>query len=505
SIELHYLTSFSHGDYLELASEVVVHDPKTQRLFVVNSQNVRVDVLDIRTPVAPQLFTSIDASQFGGGVNSVDVCNGVVAVAIEDTNKQAPGTVAFYDTDGVFLNAVKVGPMPDMLKFSPDGKWLLTADEGEPDQDYTVDPPGSVSIINMSAGAANLTQNHARTVDFTEFNTKPFDPRIRVYGPNATPAQDFEPEYIAISPDSRTAWIVLQENNALAILDIITGKFSKLISLGFKDHNIEGNGFDASNSDREADIKTWPVKGMYQPDAIVSYQAQGQTYLLTANEGDPRVYDAFEEEVRVEDVALNEKAFKKIKKLQKKKNLGRLKITKSHGDTDGDGDYDELYAFGGRSFAIWTAYGELVYDSGNDFERITAIAFPDQFNSDNEKNGSFDNRSDDRGPEPEGLALAEIEGRTYVFIGLERIGGIMVYDITNPHSPSFVQYVNNRNFYGNAYEGTAGDLGPEGLKFIKAEDSPNGKPLLVVANEVSGTTSIFEVLKSSIKKGKRSR
>lgn len=492
-IELHHIASFSHGDYLKQASEVVAHDPATQRLFVVNAQNVRIDVVDIRHPEVPKLFAKIDVSHFGGGVNSVDVHGNVVAIAIEDSNKQRPGTVAFYNTDGKFLSAVKVGPMPDMLKFSPDGRWLLTADEGEPNQDYTVDPLGSVSIINLKEGVAQVKQAHVRTMDFAAFNTQEFDSRIRVFGSQATPAQDFEPEYLTISQDSKTAWVVLQENNALAILDIATAKFSKIVSFGFKDFYLKGNGLDASNHNAEVEIKPWPVKGMYQPDAILAYQAQGQTFLVTANEGDPRQYAAFEEAVRVEDVKLDTTAFKEIKKLQKKKNLGRLKISKAIGDNDGDGDYDALYALGGRSFAIWTAEGELVYDSGDDFERITASAFPREFNSDNEKNGSFDNRSDDRGPEPEGLAFAEIDARKYIFVGLERIGGIMVYNITDPYSPFFVQYVNNRNFKGNAAEGTAGDLGPEGLAFIKAKDSPNGKPLLVVANEVSGTTSIFEI------------
>jgi hypothetical protein len=492
-IELHHIASFSHGDYLKQASEVVAHDPRTQRLFVVNAQNIRIDVLDIHHPEAPKLFTKIEVSHFGGGVNSVDVHDNVVAIAIEDTNKQWPGTVAFYNTDGKFLSAVKAGPMPDMLKFSPDGRWLLTADEGEPNQDYTIDPSGSVSIIDLKGGVAQVKQEDVRTADFAAFNTQVFDSRIRVFGPQATPAQDFEPEYLAISPDSKTAWVVLQENNALAILDIAAAKFSKIVSLGFKDFHLKGNGLDASNHNAAIEIKRWPVKGMYQPDAILAYQAQGRTFLVTANEGDPRQYAAFKEEVRVEDVKLDTTAFKKIKKLQKKKNLGRLKISKAMGDPDGDGDYDALYTFGGRSFAIWTVEGVPVYDSGDDFERITASAFPRGFNSDNEKNGSLDNRSDDRGPEPEGLAFAEIAARKYIFVGLERIGGIMVYDVTDPYLPFFVRYVNNRNFNGNAAEGTAGDLGPEGLAFIKAKDSPNGKPLLVVANEVSGTTSIFEI------------
>lgn len=493
SIELRYLSSFSHGAYAKQASEVVAHDAATQRLFVVNSQNVRLDVLDIRAPETPKLAFKIDAKKFGGGVNSVDVHAGLVAVAIEDTNRQAAGSVAIYDTDGHLLSHVKVGAMPDMLKFSHDGRWLLTADEGEPNQDYSVDPEGTVSIIDLKPGTRNVRQKQVRTVSFAKFNDKSYDPRIRVFGPNATPAQDFEPEYIAISPDSRTAWVVLQENNALAMIDIATAQVTQLVSLGFKNFNLPGNGFDASNQSNQINIQNWPVQGMYQPDGMLAFQSNGRTFLATANEGDPRKYKAFQEEVRIEDLKLDEQAFSDITRLQKKKNLGRLKVSKSSGDLDGDGDFDALYTFGARSFALWDEAGELIFESGSDFEQITAAAYPNEFNSDNEKNGTMDNRSDDRGPEPEGLAIAELNGRIYLFIGLERIGGVMVYDVTEPEDAFFVQYVNHRRFHGNTSEGTAGDLGPEGLCFIAAKDSPSGQPLLVVANEVSGTTSIFEV------------
>ena len=93
----------------------------------------------------------------------------------------------------------------------------------------------------------------------------------------------------------------------------------------------------------------------------------------------------------------------------------------------------------------------------------------------------------------------------YAFIGLERIGGVAVYDISNPLAPVFVDYVNNRDLtqpVSLEVEGedvsnpAAGDLGPEGLLFIKAEDSPNGKPLLVTGNEISGSTTVLEINKA---------
>ena len=140
-----------------------------------------------------------------------------------------------------------------------------------------------------------------------------------------------------------------------------------------------------------------------------------------------------------------------------------------------------------------SADGHLVFDSGSDFEQYTAELIPDDFNSTNDENNSFDNRSDDKGPEPEGVAIGHIGNRIYAFIGFERVGGIIVYDVTEPSQPTFVQYTNNRDFSGNAEQGTAGDLGPEGILFISAANSPTGTPLLVTGNEVSGTTTIFSV------------
>jgi Ca2+-binding RTX toxin-like protein len=252
------------------------------------------------------------------------------------------------------------------------------------------------------------------------------------------------------------------------------------------------NALDASDEDGNINIRNWPVQGMYQPDAIATFAVNGETYIVTANEGDARDYDGFSEEVRVADLTLDPDAFPNADELQAEAALGRLTVTNTLGDPDGDGDFDQLFSFGARSFSIWDSAGNLVFDSGDDFERITAELLPDEFNSDNDENDSLDSRSDAKGPEPEGVVTGVVDGRTYAFIGLERIGGIMVYDVTNPVSPSFVQYINTRDFEGNAEAGTAGDLGPEGLVFIAAEDSPTGRPLLAVANEVSGSTTLYD-------------
>jgi hypothetical protein len=305
---------------------------------------------------------------------------------------------------------------------------------------------------------------------------------IRKYGPGATLAQDLEPEYIAISHDSKTAWVTLQENNALAILDIEAGVFTQLAGLGLKDHSQSGSGLDASDADGGINIANWPVFGIYQPDAIESYRVRGETYLVMVNEGDTRAFGGFNEESRVSALVLDPTVFPNAAILQQNANLGRLTVTNATGDDDGDGDFDRILVPGGRSFSIRTANGDLVFDSGDQFEQITAAQVPASFNS-NGTAATFDTRSDNKGPESEGIVLGKAFGRTYAFIGLERTAGIMVYDVSDPLSPRFVQYLNT----------APDDISPEGLLFIKEEDSPNGKPLLVVSHEISSTTTIFEI------------
>jgi Esterase-like activity of phytase len=261
-----------------------------------------------------------------------------------------------------------------------------------------------------------------------------------------------------------------------------------------------GNGLDASDRDAKINIRQWPVKGLYLPDAIAAYKVGGKTFLITANEGDAREYeDVLEEAVRIGDddkVVLDPAKFPNGDVLKNDANLGRLNITETMGNSDTG--FTELFVFGGRSFSIWDSSGKLAYDSGDLLERVTAGAYPANFNASNDNN-TFDNRSDNKGPEPEGVAIGEVLGKPYAFIGLERIGGVAVFDVSDPVAPIFVQYVNNRNFDAEPEiddeqaNPAAGDLGPEGLLFISNDASPNGRPLLVVGNEISGTTTIYQI------------
>ncbi|MCC5613839.1 choice-of-anchor I family protein [Nostoc sp. CHAB 5836] len=430
--------------------------------------------------------------------NSVAVKNGIVAVAYAvqntTTSAQQTGQVSFYNVAGKFLNSVAVGALPDMLTFTPDGKKVLVANEGEPNsygQPNSVDPEGSVSIINISRGVANATVAQA---SFTSFNSQIATLKaagVRITGPGSTVAQDLEPEYIAVSPDGQTARITLQENNAIAILDIASATITSIWPLGAKNHNLPGKGLDASDRDLTSssgkiNIQNWPIFGLYQPDAIASFTANGQTYYITANEGDSRDYTGFSEEIRVgaAGYVLDATVFPNAAILKNNANLGRLQLTNATGDTDKDGDFDRIEAFGARSFSIWDARGNQIFDSGDQLEQITATKVPTLFNSDGTV-ATFDSRSDNKGPEPEGVVIGVINNRTYAFIGLERTGDVIVYEVTNPQAPTFVEYIN-----------TPEDIAIEGLTFVSAADSPTGKPLLVTTNEVSKTVAMFEITPS---------
>ncbi len=487
------------------AAEITAYDAASRRLFVVNGANGTVDVLDLSNPALPVRVGGISAAALGGGINSVAVNDGLVALAIEATVKTSPGVVAFYNASDLrFLHSVAVGALPDMVVFTPDGRTLLVANEGEPNSynaATSVDPEGSISVITVNRTGVSTVA----TADFRSFNGQETLLRsqgIRIFGPNASAAQDLEPEYIAVSDDGRTAYVTLQENNAIAIVDVATARVTSLKPLGFKDHNLAGFGMDASDEDGSVNtntgtpaikIGTQPVKGMYMPDAISFFRVNNTNYLITANEGDARAdWPGFNEETRVRahcTAGLDPTVFADAANLILDSNLGRLRITANpNGNSTGKnaaGQCNELFAFGARSFTIWNTDIQRVYDSGDELERRTTALPNVLFNASNDNN-TLDGRSATKGPEPEGVTVGKFGNKTFAFVGLERVGGVMVYDISNPSAATFVTYLNTRT-------GATGDRGVEGLTFISARQSPNGKPLLITGNETSGTTAIFQI------------
>ncbi|WP_333694011.1 choice-of-anchor I family protein [Flavobacterium sp.] len=491
-IELNYIGSFDPSGNSTSTCEIVAHDPISQRLFATSAIANFLDIIDFSNPAAPSLISSVNMNPYGG-ITSVAVKNGIVAVASPNANEVLDGSVVFFDTNGTFLKQVTVGALPDMLTFTPDGTKVLTANEGQPNSNYSIDPEGSVSIIDISGGIANLTQSNVTTLLFTPFNAQEaalMASGVRKLKLTSTLSQDFEPEYITVSPDSQKAWVALQENNAIAEINLTNNTYTGVWALGTKDLSLPGNGFDASDNNNEVLIANWPVKAFYIPDAIASYTVNGTTYLITANEGDEKEYSGFEERVAVGANAygLDAAIFPNAAMLKQSHNLGRFRATNLNGNLDADPEFEEINCVGARSFSIFnTATQQIVYDSGDDFERYTAANYPTLFNADHGSN-TPKVRSRAKGPEPEGVTVATIADQTFAFVALERIGGVMVYNITDPNNPTFVDYKNTRST--SAY---AGDLGAEGIIYIEPTDSPTGVGYILVSNEISGTITIFEV------------
>ncbi|NOJ15661.1 choice-of-anchor I family protein [Vibrio splendidus] len=524
------------------AAEIVSYDSCTDKLYVVNAQAQKVDVLSMDTDSTPTSEGSIDlqsaAAASGidiGAANSVSTHQGLVAVAIENADKQQDGIIALYRSDTLELITTYVaGALPDMVSFSKDGRYIASANEGEPNADYSIDPEGSVTLVDLTNGPlqAKVTQ-----IDFKAFNQgqsrhAELTDKVRISAPNATVAQDLEPEYLTFS-DNGKLYVALQENNALAAIDVASAEVDAILGLGGKPWDTAQ--LDASNKDKNiGNLQSYAMlEGLYMPDSITSYSVDGNTYIVTANEGDGREYGikttqemcdekgfewdgddykgtenyttekdfciAYVDEVRGKklDVDANHPLAGALKDNNQ---LARLKVIKPQGTLAAD---QKVQAFGSRSFSIWDESGELVFDSGDDFARIVLEQDPASFNSTNDNNQSGDDRSDDKGVEPEAIEVAEINGKQYAFIGLERQGGIMVYDVTQPKNTSFISYLNNRNFTqpvctkvdedgdcdNDTYNPKAGDLGPESIKYF----TRSGNHFIAVGNEVSGSTSVYRV------------
>jgi len=473
----------------EAACEISAYDATSKKLFITNAAADSIDIVNVNNPASPTYINGIDITTYGGGVNSVvNLNNGYFAAAIEANVKQDSGIVAFFTTNGIFTKQVKVGSLPDMLAITHNGDKILVANEGEPDDSYTVDPDGSIAIIDISGGITTLTQND---VSFINFSSAPTNISGSLKKPGTTWAQDLEPEYIAVSEDDSKAFVICQENNVMVIIDLSNNSILSYKGLGYKDHNIIGNGFDASDNDNKINITTYPIKGIYQPDAIYSFTVNNNTYVVSANEGDSRDYTGYSSETKISNLTLDPTAFPNAAMLQHDTVLGRLKTFTMDmiGDIDNDNDIDELYSYGARSFSIWDINGNLVWDSGDEIEQYMKTNHATFFNCNDGKSSKQDSRSDDKGPEPEAITIGKLGSKIYVFVGLERQGGILIYDVTNPNNPSFADYIHTMN----SSTGIMTDIAPEGLLFVPASESHTGENLLIASNEVSGTVAIYQI------------
>lgn len=526
----------------QTAAEIVQYHADTQTIYATNgdintiaviaagSDNIPTSAMDDPIGTTNLTVTDITLPEEVDGVTlgsltSIAISGDLMAVAVPADTKTDNGYVLFYNgldsSSPVFLDQVEVGALPDMVTFTPDGGKVLVANEGEPSSDYTVDPEGSISVINILASGE--PEESASTISFTDFNDEqetllsqgmmfpnPSGRTINGVEIATTVAQDLEPEYITATND--IAYVSLQENNGIAVVDL-EDLSVEIVGLGVKSWS--GLNIDIQEDGSVSFGQYEGLYGVYQPDTIANYTWKDATFVVTANEGDAREYffDADDEdacltagglefdeddgclayldEVKVEDLTAEENS--ELATLQANGEADDLRVTIGMGDADGDGEYDAAYAYGARSFTIWDQNGLVVFDSGDDFERITASVHGELFNNGDDENEG-DSRSENKGPEPEALTVGVVGDRTYAFIGTERMGGIFVYDVTNPYDVEFSEYIINRDLTeGLDADDGIGDLAPESLVFVSADDSATGVPLLLVGNEVSGTVTVWQI------------
>lgn len=473
-------------------AEIVTYNKKDKVFYVVSGETQSIDIVKINSDGSNKKLKTVaikdvlkDKNINAGDMTSVSYSDEkeILAVAVQDEDYRKEGHILVLDKDGNFKKAFECGVQPDMVTFTNDGKYILSADEGEPREGYSngaVDPKGSVTIVN-------LDNEDIKKIEFDIDREKALNEGV-LLKKDSNPLEDLEPEYIAISDDNKTAFVSLQENNAIASIDIASGKINYLKGLGFIDHNLPGNEIDAirgKDENAKIDIKTDNFLGTPMPDGICFYEKDGKGYILTANEGDAREWGEYS---NVDSKKFDKSADKKTEYLDPDKTDGLIK--------------DRIHLLGGRSFSIYEADDlTRVYNSGSDFEKITARIFPDFFNTNNDEDkgaDELDARSNKKGPEPENVEVLKIKDKTYAIIGLERISGIMIYDISDPTQPVYKDYFNNRIFIKSVEKGEKvdlserGNIAPEGLCAIEAQDSPTGKPIVLVANEVSGTVQVIE-------------
>ena len=453
----------------------------SQKLLISTSGERDVSLISIENPAKPQI---LEVVRFRGEIPSVSVHGDLLAVTELNIPETSPGTLHLYKVKNRKLELLKkftVGAVPDMVAFSPDGKTLLVANEGTPDYDSKVDPEGFVSYIDISSGVEN-----AKTLelDFSSFDSLSLsNAGVRLTGPGNY-LQNIEPEYIAFSPDGKWAFVTLQENNAVAKINVKKAKIESVYGLGTVDHAQKGNEFDF-RKDKKIQLENAPIRGYLQPDGIKTFEVDGKLYFVTADEGakrddDPATMDVTTAQALKKAGRLNESVFT-ADWIQK---LGELPID-GENPCDGQEPCRYLNTFGGRSISIFDGEtGKRVWNSGNSFEKFLAEHHPEYFIWNAKKAKlKMDARSGNLGCEPENLAIAKTKSGLFAFVASERTSGIAVFDLKNPQKPQILDYFVSIS-----------DRGPEGVLVISAEESPEkGVIFLVVGYEYSTTLTLYRV------------
>lgn len=478
ALELREISRLEESDGLP-GAEIVAYVPE-QKILVVASGDEELSVVSFKEPSKPRIENIL---HFRGDVPSVAAYRNLVAVAETNSPETAPGFLHLFrvkDRDLVKLRTFSVGAQPDMVAFSPDGKTVLVACEGEIDDETLEDPEGSVGLVDLSRGVEQAT---AHVLTFDAFDSLSLaNSGVRLGGPGSY-LQNLEPEYVAFSPDGNVAFVSLQENNAMAKIDVRKKTVEKIWGLGSVDHSVKGYGFDFRD-DGKISVEQVPVRGELQPDGIAVFENAGKLYVLSADEGASRDFSFYSDETRA-DLLLKAGILEKsvfTESLVRK--LGPLPID-AENPCDGNEPCRYLNTFGGRSMSLFDGEtGKRIWNSGDAIEKASAENAPALFNWNSKKKKiKADVRSKKKGSEPENVTVGKIRGELFAFLGLERSGGIATFSLKKTESPHLANY-----------QAKAKDRGPEGILFIPAEESPlSGEPLLVVGYEYSKSLVVYRI------------
>ena len=498
SLPLQLSYRYESGTFNQAAVGHHAFDPVTRHFYFVDSAAEELRIFDLQSDIAKPLpVASVDLSTYAALPGDVVAHGNVVAVAFTNVSEQSRGRIVFFDSLGQFLNRFDLGAAPQQLSLVNNGQYLLSANAAYPSDDYNFDPRGSVSIVRiLSATPDRLTQNDVLEIDFQRYDTVNLDKGVRVYGNQGqqSPSQDLEPQEIAVDEQAFKAYISLQENNAIAVVDYFFAQLDTIFPLPLKSRANRNQAFSGTDRGSTVSLDSFPgIFSLYQPRGLSFLRQAGQSYLLSANEGAARDYPAYSEIATIASTPLDPVSIPNARDLKIDTILGPLKITNTIGGRGVGLLYDSAVSFGGRSFSVWDSLGQLIFDSGDDFERTILSLEAANFNSSAISNQSFKARGPWYGPQPNAIVTGEVDGSLYAFISLRQMGGVMIYNLNNPRQPIFDSYLLNRNFSVAADVPQAGDLGPVELSFVSGDRSPNGQALLIVSHSISGSLSIYEL------------
>nr|WP_298147691.1 hypothetical protein [uncultured Pseudomonas sp.] len=391
ALELKPVSVYQSG--FPLGSEIVSVQASSMRVAVSNSVEGLVEILQLDPTTGLQRLarhTLVDQGM--GEITSVawHPHENIFAACIRDNDGLKNGRVELRSAaDGTLLKSLEVGVWPDSVAFSPAGDYLLVANEGEAyvhDGQGFRSGDGAISLIDLRegvmqarhrlialpdlAGLAGATQAEhqrllERVIDGEELKV-----------PFGTSPEHIEPEYVAFSPDGTRAYVSLQENNAVAVVDMARGELSKVFGLGTVRHA----------ADVLADGRYEPNAELFalrEPDAL-AVSADGR-YLVTADEGDS--------DPKIAKIAAG------------------------------------LPSGGGRTISVFDSIsGELLGDTAGQLDDMAAKAgvYPDL-------------RSPNKGSEPEGVVSFDAFGKRLAVASLERADALALIDLDRPAQPKVLQ------------------------------------------------------------------